>query len=34
MKARLGILVLVIALAAAPLGLKNYGVYRLTLWCV
>ncbi len=34
MKARLGILVLVIALAAAPLGLKNYGVYLLTLWCV
>ena len=34
MKARLGILVLVLALAAAPLGLKNYGVYLLTLWCV
>ena len=34
MKAKLGILVLVLALAAAPLGLKNYGVYLLTLWCV
>ena len=34
MKAKLGILLLVIALAAAPLGLKNYGVYLLTLWCV
>jgi branched-chain amino acid transport system permease protein len=33
-KAKLGILVLVLALAAAPLGLKNYGVYLLTLWCV
>jgi branched-chain amino acid transport system permease protein len=33
-KAKLGILLLVIALAAAPLGLKNYGVYLLTLWCV
>ena len=30
-KAKLGILVLVLALAAAPLGLKNYGVYLLTL---
>lgn len=34
MKAKLGILVLVLALGAAPLGLKNYGVYLLTLWCV
>ena len=34
MKVKLGILVLVLALAAAPLGLKNYGVYLLTLWCV
>ena len=34
MKAKLGILVLVLALAAAPFGLKNYGVYLLTLWCV
>ena len=34
MKAKLGILVLVLALAAAPLGLKNYGVYLLTLCCV
>ena len=34
MKAKLGLIVLVIALAAAPLGLKNYGVYLLTLWCV
>ena len=34
MKAKLGILFLVVALAAAPLGLKNYGVYLLTLWCV
>jgi len=33
-KAKLGILFLVVALAAAPLGLKNYGVYLLTLWCV
>ena len=34
MKAKLGILVLVLSVAAAPLGLKNYGVYLLTLWCV
>lgn len=34
MKARVAILVLVTALALAPLGLKNYGVYLLTLWCV
>lgn len=26
--------VLMVALAAAPLGLKNYGIYLLTLWCV
>ena len=34
MKAKLSIVVLVVALAAAPFGLKNYGVYLLTLWCV
>ena len=28
------VLVALIALALAPLGLKNYGVYLLTLWCV
>ena len=26
--------VLMVLLAAAPLGLKNYGIYLLTLWCV
>ena len=34
MRAKLGILAFVVALALAPLGLKNYGVYLLTLWCV
>ena len=28
------LVVALIALAAAPLGLKNYGTYLLTLWCV
>jgi branched-chain amino acid transport system permease protein len=28
------LVVALIALAAAPLGLKNYGIYLLTLWCV
>jgi len=28
------IAVLLIALSLAPLGLKNYGIYLLTLWCV
>lgn len=28
------LLVLLIALVLAPLGLKNYGIYLLTLWCV
>jgi branched-chain amino acid transport system permease protein len=30
----IALLVLLIALALAPLGLKNYGIYLLTLWCV
>jgi branched-chain amino acid transport system permease protein len=34
MKRLAALVVLLIALALAPLGLKNYGVYLLTLWCV
>ncbi len=34
MRARLGLAIALMALALAPLGLKNYGVYLLTLWCV
>lgn len=30
----LGLPILIVALALAPLGLKNYGIYLLTLWCV
>ena len=29
-----GVALLVIGLALAPLGLKNYGIYLLTLWCI
>jgi len=31
---RIALAVLMVLLAAAPLGLKNYGIYLLTLWCV
>lgn len=34
MRRALMIGVLLVALALAPLGLKNYGIYLLTLWCV
>jgi len=34
LKKALSIAVLVAVLIAAPLGLKNYGIYLLTLWCV
>jgi branched-chain amino acid transport system permease protein len=30
----IGLPLLLVALAIAPLGLKNYGIYLLTLWCV
>ncbi|HEX5768910.1 MAG TPA: branched-chain amino acid ABC transporter permease, partial [Burkholderiales bacterium] len=31
---KLGLVLLLIGLALAPLGLKNYGIYLLTLWCI
>ena len=31
---RIALAVLMVLLAVAPLGLKNYGIYLLTLWCV
>jgi branched-chain amino acid transport system permease protein len=34
MRARIALAIALVALACAPLGLKNYGVYLLTLWCV
>jgi branched-chain amino acid transport system permease protein len=34
MRARMLVAAALAALALAPLGLKNYGVYLLTLWCV
>ncbi|HYG53847.1 MAG TPA: branched-chain amino acid ABC transporter permease [Burkholderiales bacterium] len=34
MKKALPIAALLVALALAPLGLKNYGIYLLSLWCV
>ncbi|HEY6722257.1 MAG TPA: branched-chain amino acid ABC transporter permease, partial [Burkholderiales bacterium] len=30
----IGLAVILVALALAPLVLKNYGIYLLTLWCV
>jgi len=31
---KIGLAVILVALALAPLVLKNYGIYLLTLWCV
>jgi branched-chain amino acid transport system permease protein len=34
LKKNLSLAVVLVAIALAPLGLKNYGIYLLTLWCV
>jgi len=31
---KIGLAAILIALALAPMALKNYGTYLLTLWCV